>query len=124
VPGWRILTPDDLELAAPSGGDQTRGIMHLSDSLRHTRANIWRMAPGSRGRRHLEKVQEELFVVLAGTASLRLGDPGETVELPQGSVVIVEPETPLQLLNDGTEDALVLVVGAPPEPGHAEYLPD
>jgi mannose-6-phosphate isomerase-like protein (cupin superfamily) len=124
VAGYRVLRLDELEFTPPSRGDQTRGLVRLSDSLRESRANVWRMPSASRGRRHLEKVQEEIFVVLEGTATLRLGDPGENVELPPGTIAIVEPGTALQLLNDSSDDTVVLIVGAPPEEGQAEYLPD
>ena len=46
------------------------------------RANIWRLPAGARGGRHIEHAQEEMFVVLEGTATLLLGDPPERVELP------------------------------------------
>jgi quercetin dioxygenase-like cupin family protein len=98
--------------------------VRLSDALKNSRANVWRMPPRARGRRHRELVQEELFVVLSGTATLRLGEPGDLVRLPQGSIAAVAPQTPLQLLNDGDEEAVVLIVGAPPVQGEAEYLPD
>lgn len=116
--------PRDVEFRPPSSGDQARGIMRLSEDLRSTRANIWRMPAGSRGRRHVEKVQEELFVVLDGMPTLRLGEPAESIVLPAGSVAVVEPGTAQQLLNDGNEDAVVLIVGAPPVEGQAEYLPE
>jgi mannose-6-phosphate isomerase-like protein (cupin superfamily) len=82
------------------------------------------MPPGSRGRRHRETVQEELFVALEGAAFLLLGEPPETVEVPPGSVVVVPAGTPVQLVNEGEEDSLVLIVGAPPDPEPGEYLPD
>jgi len=88
------------------------------------RANIWRLPPGSRGARHLERVQEEMLVVIEGTATLLVGDPPERVELPSGSVAVVEKETALQLRNEGEAEIVVLIVGAPPEEGRAEYLPD
>jgi len=88
------------------------------------RANIWRLPPGVRGARHLERVQEEIFIVLEGTATLLLGDPPERVELPCGSVAVVETETALQLRNESDAEIVVLIVGAPPEQGRAEYLPD
>ena len=88
------------------------------------RANIWRLPPGVRGSRHLEHAQEELFVVLEGTATLLLGDPPERVELPRGSVAVVEIETGLQLRNESDAEIVVLAVGAPPEQGKAEHLPD
>ncbi|HUZ84339.1 MAG TPA: cupin domain-containing protein [Gaiellales bacterium] len=87
------------------------------------RANVWRLEPGARGRRHLELVQEELFVVLEGAATLRLGDAPERVELPRGSITAVQPLTPLQLIDDGELPAVVLIGGAPPAQGQAEYLP-
>ena len=78
---YAVFPAGEQEFSAPSGGDLSRSIFRLSDSLRQTRANIWRYPPGARGRRHAEHVQEEVFVVLEGTATLYLGDPAEAVEL-------------------------------------------
>jgi mannose-6-phosphate isomerase-like protein (cupin superfamily) len=122
--GFSIFRSDEREWSAPSGGDQTRGIVRLSDAMTQMRANVWRLPPGARGRRHAERVQEEVFVVLQGTATLALGDPAEMTELPSGSVAIVEPGTAIQVRNEGAEEAVVLIVGAPPETGEADYLPD
>ena len=58
--------------------------MRLSDCLRESRANLWRMPPSSKGRRHRETMQEEIFVSIAGTATLQLGNPPSAVELPEG----------------------------------------
>ncbi len=88
------------------------------------RANIWRLPPGVCGARHLEHVQDELFVVLDGTATMLLGDPPERVELLRGAIVAVESETALQLRNESDEEITVLIVGAPPVQGRADYLPD
>ena len=121
---FRVLRLDELDWSTPSAGDQTRGIVRLSDEMSRMRANIWRHPPGSRGRRHVETVQDEVFVVLEGTSTIALGDPPELVAAPAGSVVIVEPGTAIQLGNEGSEDAVILAVGAPPEQGGAEYLSD
>jgi mannose-6-phosphate isomerase-like protein (cupin superfamily) len=121
---YAVFPAGEQDFSAPSGGDLSRSIFRLSDALRQTRANIWRYPPGSRGRRHAEHVQEEVFVVLEGTATLYLGDPPETFELPRGSVVVVEPGTALQVANLGEEDMAVFIVGAPAEQGGADYLPD
>jgi quercetin dioxygenase-like cupin family protein len=121
---YTVLRLADLEWSKPSAGDQSRGIVRLSDRLRHMRANVWRLPAGARGRRHAEQVQEEIFVVLAGTATLALGEPPQAVDVVRGSLVIVEPKTPVQLRNDGEDEAVVLAVGAPPETSRAEYLPD
>ena len=121
---YTVFRSDEQEFAAPSGGDPSRGILRLSEAMGEMRANIWRYPPGTRGRRHAEHVQEEVFVVLEGTATLFLGDPAEPVELPAGSVAIVEPGTALQVANSGDEDMAVFIIGAPPEQGQADYLPD
>jgi len=44
--------------------------------------------------------------------------------LPRGAVAVVETGTALQLVNESDAAIVVLIVGAPPEPGHAEHLPD
>jgi quercetin dioxygenase-like cupin family protein len=122
--GYSIFRSNDREWSMPSGGDQTRGILRLSDAMTQMRANVWRMPPGARGRRHAERVQEEAFVVLDGTATLALGDPAERVELPIGSVAVVEPGTAIQVLNESAAETTVLIVGSPPVTGAADYLPD
>jgi len=122
--GYSVFRPDERQFRPPQRGDQRRSLAPLSGALQEMRANIWRLPPGSRNARHLERVQEEMFVVLEGTATLLVGDPPECVELPSGSVAVVEKETALQLLNEGEAESVVLIVGAPPEEGRAEYLPD
>ena len=87
------------------------------------RANIWRLPPGARGSRHIEHVPEEMFR-RPRSATLVLGDPPERVELPCGSVAVVETGTAQQLRNESDAEAVVLIVGAPPEQGQAEHLPD
>ena len=122
--GFTIFRADEREWSTPSAGDQTRGILRLSDAMTQMRANVWRLPPSSQGRRHGERVQEELFVVLDGTATMALGDPAERAELPTGSVVVVEPGTALQVRNESDAEATILIVGAPPVAGEADYLPD
>jgi uncharacterized cupin superfamily protein len=122
--GFTIFPADEREWSTPSGGDQTRGIVRLSDAMTQMRANVWRLPPGSSGRRHVERVQEEVFVVLDGTATLALGEPADPVELPAGSVAVVEAGTALQVRNESEAEATILIVGAPPVEGKADYLPD
>ena len=122
--GYTVFRPDEREFEAPQRGDQRRSLAPLSGALHNMRANIWRLPPGVRGSRHLEHVQEEMFVALEGTATLLLGDPPERIELPPRSVAVVETETALQLRNESDAEIVVLIVGAPPEQGKAEHLPD
>jgi mannose-6-phosphate isomerase-like protein (cupin superfamily) len=116
-----VFRLDELEWLERDGG---RRIARLSDALSHARANVWRYPPGAKGVRHLEKVQEEIFVVVDGRLTLLLGEPAEPVELGRGDVAVVPPGVPLQVRNDGEEELVLFIAGAPPEAGQAEYLPD
>ncbi len=107
----------------PRGDYPERVIARLSEALTQSRANIWRYPPGSRGKRHADKVQEEVFVVLDGTLTVDLGDPPERHELERGSVLIVKPGTVLQLSNRHDEELRLFVYGAPPERGEATFHP-
>ena len=40
-----------------------------------------------------------------------------------GSVVVVQPGTPLQIRNDGADEAMLFIVGAPPEQGGIDFFP-
>jgi hypothetical protein len=68
-------------------------------------------------------VQEEIFVVLEGTRTLRLGDPPELHELPPRSMAVVEPNTPLQVQNLSGCEVVFFVYGAPADPS-AEIIED
>jgi quercetin dioxygenase-like cupin family protein len=105
-------------------GEPARHVAELSEAagFAHTRANVWRYEPGARGRRHRHPVQEETFVVLAGTLTMYLGEPPERHDVPAGALIHVEPGTPLQSANHGAEDLLVYAYGYPPEDEHAEIL--
>ena len=67
-------------------------------------------------------MQEETFVVLAGTLSMYLGDPPERQDVPTGGLIHVEPGTELQTANHGDDELLLYVYGTPPESEHAEIL--
>ena len=107
--------PDPARLAAD---------LTTAAALQQSRARLWRYPPGTRGRRHADEAQEEVFVVLSGTLTMLLGEPPERVELPPESVVAVEPKTPLQLRNDGNEEVVVFIYGAPPVQAGAEFFDD
>jgi quercetin dioxygenase-like cupin family protein len=98
--------------------------MTAAAGLRESRARLWRYPPGTRGRRHAEGAQEEVFVVLSGSLTMLLGESPERVELPALSVVVVDPGTPLQLRNDTADEVVVFIYGAPPEVGAAQLLDD
>ncbi len=124
--GFRVVDPSAWTwVTRPHGADEpARHVAELSEAarFRHTRANVWRYEPGASGRRHRHRLQEETFVVLAGTLSMYLGDPPERHDIPAGGLVHVEPGTPLQAANHGTDDLVVYAYGYPPEDEHAEIL--
>lgn len=95
-----------------------------SAALKESRARLWRYAAGTRGRRHADLAQEEVFVVLSGTLTMLLGEPPERVELAPQSVVAVEPKTPLQLRNESADEVVVFIYGAPPVQGGADFFDD
>jgi quercetin dioxygenase-like cupin family protein len=123
---FRVVVPDQLTWTTRphEPGEPARHVAEVSDlaGFAHTRANVWRYEPGAHGRRHRHPVQEETFVVLAGTLSMYLGDPPERVDVPAGGLVHVEPGTVLQSANHGDADLLVYAYGTPPESEHAEIL--
>ena len=92
--------------------------------LQRSRARLWRYPPHTRGRRHADHAQEEVFLVVSGTLTILLGEPPERFDLPALSVVAVEPMTPLQVRNEGDEELIVFIYGAPPEQAGAEFLDD
>ena len=123
--GFRVVHPTLLTDTRPhEPGEAPRHVAALSylADVRHTRANVWRFEPGAKGLRHRHRLQEETFVVLAGTLSMYLGDPPERHDVPKGGLIHVEPGTPLQTVNHGDEDLLVYAYGYPPETEHAEIL--
>lgn len=93
-------------------------------SLQQSRARQWRYPAHTRGRRHADRAQEEVFVVLRGTLTMLLGEPPEKVDLEPESVVAVEPGTPLQVRNDTDEELVVFIYGAPPVQGGADFFDD
>ena len=123
---FRVIRPEDFEwITRPhEPGEPARHVAELSEAadFAHTRANVWRYEPGAQGRRHRHALQEETFVVLAGTLSMYLGDPPERVDVPVGGLIHVEPGTVLQTVNHGSDDLLVYVYGMPPESENAELL--
>jgi mannose-6-phosphate isomerase-like protein (cupin superfamily) len=107
-------------------GHAPRSFAEITDEaqLQNSRARVWRYPPGTRGRRHADKVQEEVFVVISGRLTMLLGEPYERVDVGPGSVVAVEPNTPLQVRNEGDEELVVFIYGAPAEQAGADFFDD
>jgi mannose-6-phosphate isomerase-like protein (cupin superfamily) len=93
-------------------------------AMTESRARMWRYPAHTRGVRHLDAGQEEVFVPLRGTLTLLLGEPPERVDVDPGGVVIVHIGTPMQARNETDEEILFFAYGAPPVGGKAECLDD
>jgi mannose-6-phosphate isomerase-like protein (cupin superfamily) len=118
----------DLEWEERPGheGQAPRHAANLTDATQMTesRARMWRYAAHTRGRRHLDPDQEEIFVPIHGTLTMLLGEPYERVDVEPGGVVVVHKGTPLQMRNETDKEILAFVYGAPTEHGNAEFLED
>jgi len=126
--GYHWVSVDDLEYAErpPKEGEQPRRAADVTTTvqLQQSRARLWRYPPHSTGRRHQDHAQEEVFVVVSGTLTMLLGDAPERVDLGPGSVVAVEPLTPLQVRNETDDELVVFIYGAPPVHAGADMLDD
>lgn len=79
------------------------------------KVKVWRSPPGETIGVHGHSRQEELYYVLDGTFSVRIGplDDTETVEVGPGAFFAASPEMVREYESTGTEDGVVLVVAAP-----------
>ena len=111
--------PREGETAGRSLADLTTAL-----ELKQSRARLWRYPPHTTGRRHADKVQEEVFVVISGTLTMLLGDPPARVDVGQGGVVAVEPGTPLQVRNESDEELVLYIYGAPAEQAGSDFFDD
>ena len=121
--GYKVFRSRDLDWV-PRDDGSGRAVFPLSDSLTQSRANLWRYPPDARGKRHADKAQEEVFVVLDGTLTVDLGEPPERHELERGSVLVVQPGQILQLRNAGDEELVLFIYGAPPVSEGADFYDD
>jgi mannose-6-phosphate isomerase-like protein (cupin superfamily) len=126
--GYDVVRAGELpwEEREPMHGQAPRSQAAVTDAARLTesRARMWRYPAHTRGRRHLDPDQEEVFVPLRGTLTMLLGEPPERVDVEPGGVVAVHKGTPMQARNEGDEELVFFAYGAPTEHGNAEFLED
>jgi mannose-6-phosphate isomerase-like protein (cupin superfamily) len=126
--GYDVVHEQELqwEEREPMHGQAPRSQASITDAanLESSRARMWRYPPHTRGRRHLDPDQEEVFVPLRGTLTMLLGDPWERVDVEPGGLVVVHPSTPMQARNETGEELVFLAYGAPPQHGNAQFLDD
>lgn len=127
MPGYAISRPDARAWTPTrTRAEHGRAIVDLTAELRlqQSRARLWRYPPGASGVPHVEREQEEVFVVLDGTLTLMLGDTAQREVLAAGSVAAIQPGTPVHVRNDSEGEATFLAYGAPPIADAADELPE
>ena len=127
--GYQVADASKLEWEErPPGaeGQQPRQAADVTTAagLKNSRGRVWRYPSKTRGRRHADKAQEEVFVVISGRMTMLLGDPPERVDVGPESVVAVQPGTALQVRNEGDEELVLYIYGAPPEQEGADFFDD
>ena len=126
---WHAADPSKLEFEErdPREGEaQGRKLADLTTALdlKQSRARLWRYPPHTTGRRHADKAQEEVFVVLSGSLTMLLGESAERIDVAAGGVVAVDPGTPLQVRNETDDELVLYIYGAPPEQAGADFFDD
>jgi quercetin dioxygenase-like cupin family protein len=127
--GYHVADASKLEWEDRPPGAEGQAPRRAADvttaaELKQSRGRVWRYPVGTRGRRHADKAQEEVFVVISGTLTMLLGEPPERVEVGPLGVVSVEPGTPLQVRNEGDEEVLLYIYGAPQVREGSDFFDD
>ena len=108
----------------PMHGQAARSQASVTDAaqLAQSRARMWRYPAHTRGRRHIDESQEEVFVPLHGTLTLLVEDPPQRVDVEPGGVVAVHPGTPMQARNETDEEIVFFAYCAPTVIGNVQLL--
>lgn len=94
----------------------------VGTAARNLGATIDILAPGKRScPYHLHHAQEEMFVVLEGTGTIRVA--GEVLPIAQGDVIFIPPgpEYPHQLINTSDQSLKYLSISTKNMPDIVEY---
>ncbi len=107
--GYTVIS---LEDAPDVLGDYPGEMRFLTASLEAEQSALTyrRMPPGTGGRGsygHRHRTQEELYLVLEGTLTFKLGD--EVLEASPGTAIRVAPDTPRSVHNDSDQDAILII---------------
>lgn len=118
----------------PSQKDEFRNLsmVPIDDALgaEHLQIKLWYFDPGDEIIYHAHTDQEELYYVLEGEFSLKLGDPGDPdfEEVGPGTFYVAGPKTGHGHRYIGDATGVILAIGAPPgfDPGRnpADFTSD
>lgn len=118
----------------PNTKDEFRqvALSPIDDALQTERVHVklWYFEPGDEMIYHAHSSQEEVYYILDGELSVKLGDPTdpEIVEVGPGTFYAAGPETGHGHRCIGDVPGVVLAIGAPPgfDPGRdpADFMPN
>ncbi|MCY4731970.1 cupin domain-containing protein [Natronomonas gomsonensis] len=123
---YKVVDLDDVpitDLSEIDGIPPTLDIKPIGDQLGLTqmRATVWYFEPGEEIQYHAHREQEELYFVMEGEFSLKLGKSGEEeyVDAGPGTFWVAEPKIGHGHRYVGDDEGVVLSLGAPPveDPG-------
>jgi quercetin dioxygenase-like cupin family protein len=123
---YKVVDLDDVPVTDLSEIDEVPpdlDIKPVGDQLgvSEMRVTVWYFEPGEEIQYHAHSEQEEVYFVLEGEFSLKLGRSGEEeyVEAGPGTFWVAKPEIGHGHRNVGDEQGVVLALGAPPveDPG-------
>jgi quercetin dioxygenase-like cupin family protein len=124
MPGYTIVNMKELENGAVEGGSTLEARFarsHLDSD--HIGISHFRYAPGRRSAKgHSHREQEEIYVVLAGSGRVKLGD--ELHDVREWDIVRVAPET-VRGFEAGSAGLELLAIGSDrPEGGDGVLAED
>ena len=123
---YEVVDLDDVSLTDLSEIEEAPPDLDITPvgkqlGLSEMRATVWYFEPGEEIQYHAHSEQEELYFVLDGEFSLKLGRSGETeyVDADPGTFWVAGPEIGHGHRNVGDEQGVILALGAPPvdDPG-------
>jgi quercetin dioxygenase-like cupin family protein len=111
--GYTIKHRDEFDLMEGSG-DATWGLARKALGTSAFGFNLVEIAPGGEIPEHDETAsgQDELYVVLEGEATLRIG--GEDHPAPAGTFASIEPPVSRTILNRSDAPVTALLIGVDP----------
>ena len=113
----RVVRSDQIKFQPASHEDPAnpgvlKKVLAVKDEILDGRVQMinWARLPHSSSfRPHYHEDMQEIFVVIHGTASMRVGS--ETIQLAPGDAVFVDPHEVHEMVNVGDGDVEYLVVG-------------
>jgi quercetin dioxygenase-like cupin family protein len=131
--GYEVVDLEDVPITDLSDVEEVPpdlDIRGVGDALglESMRAAVWYFDPGEEIQYHAHMEQSEVYFVLEGEFSLKLGRSGEEeyVEAGPGTFWVAEPEIGHGHRYVGDEEGVVLALGAPPvdDPGRDPHSLD